>query len=179
MTSKRSSFTEYQYEQILIYEYKSNLYLIQRGQQGVTLNPAHGEDQRAAENVNLYAKVSIEIEDYLLGSKIIEALGLFDTEPPNFEPWETEKLRANIKKWLGAKGQNDIKTNTRLVDVVRRLNRDGGYEITPYDNFNSNLWCGPMENSCIMLASSASQVDVAKSVRQAFQMATHHPNYSA
>jgi len=86
-----------------VYEYKSNFFVIQRGQQGVNLYPEYGEDERSAENVKLYAKLPAEIEEHHLGLIIVEALDLFDTETPDFEPWETEKLNKNLKKWLGEK----------------------------------------------------------------------------
>jgi len=143
----------------------------------VNLYPEYGEDERSAENVKLYAKLPAEIEEHRLGLIIVEALDLFDTEPPDFEPWETEKLNKNLKKWLGAKGQNDIKINTRLVDVVRWIDRGGDYEITPYDNCNLDQWCGPIEQDRIVLPSTVSILEVGKAVRQAFERATHHPDY--
>jgi hypothetical protein len=177
--SKRGSFTKYLYEQALVYEYRGNFFIIQRGQQGVKLNPEHGDEQRAAESVKLYAELSSTSEDNLLGSKIIDALNLFDTEPPEFNPWENTKLGGNLKKWLKARGQNDIKINTRLIDVTKRLDRGGSYEITPYDNFNLNPWCGPMTQQCMTLSPSASILDIGKAARRAFEIATHHPNYLA
>jgi hypothetical protein len=178
MQNKRGfSFINYRSESTLIYEFKQHLYIIQRGQQGITLNPEHGSEQRGTEDVKLYAKLAVGCNDNELGVATLEALDAFDTEGPDFEPWENKKLAKHLKTMLGARGQKDIEINSRLVQIIRWLERAGAYEIVPFDNCNIEPWCGSMEGKEILLPPAATAMELGQAIRQAFSVATHHPDY--
>jgi len=178
MQKKRGNFPiDYECEDVLLYEFKQYFYIIQRGQQGITLAPRHGSMQRGTESVKLYAKIRIGCTEEELGSAILGAMDAYDTVGPDFESWEREKLRRNMKIWLEARGQKDIDVNSRCVQILRRLNRGGEYEIVPYDNKNLNPWYGPYDGKEIFLPFGATASEIGTAVRQALTIATHHPQY--
>ena len=105
---KRGAHTDYVYEQALVYEFKGKYLVMQRGQQGVSLNSLHGRAERPAESVKLYAVLPVTCSELDMGSAVAGALDAFDTQAPDFEPWENKKLAALLKSSLGARGQKDI-----------------------------------------------------------------------
>jgi hypothetical protein len=180
MQNKRGyKLINYKSESTLLYEFKKNFYIIQNGQQGVSLNPAHGSEQHATESIKLYAKLAVECKENELGTKILDALDAFDTEAPEFEPWENKIIAQHRKAWFSARSQKDIEVNSRRVLVIRRLDQGGTYRIIPFDSFNLNPWCGPIEGQDILLPPGAAAIEIGKALRQAFTIATHHPDYVA
>ncbi|WP_338724531.1 hypothetical protein V9L16_09180 [Pseudomonas tolaasii] len=178
MNPRRSQHTNYEYLEVLVHEFKENFFIIQRGQQGVTPNPAHGPEQRASENVKLYVKLRSTCTDEELGEKILAALNCFDTIAPNYDPWDNSKLARQVKTWLNASNLKEIDIKSRTVKITKNINPPKAYSILPFDNFNSNPWCSPMEEMAITLDVTAPLLALGNAVRRAFTIARHHPSYT-
>lgn len=179
MNPRRSQLTNYEYLEALIYEFKKHFFIIQRGQQGITPNPAHGTEQRASENVKLYAKLRPTCTNEELGEAISEALSCFDTIAPTYDPWENSKLAQQVKIWLNASSLKEIDIQSRTVKITKNIQPSETYSILPFDNFNSNPWCSPMEEMAITLDASAPIMELGNAVRRAFAIARHHTSYVA
>lgn len=178
MNKKRGAgIVNYLHENASIFEYNHSFFIIQNGQQGV--GPRKNTEQRASEYIKLYKKLPAKGNLSELGSVVLEALAAFDTEGPEFESWENTKLAKKIKQWLGARGQKDITVNSREIQIIRWLDKGNLLEIIPFDNFNRNPWCGPMEDKIISLPSDATAQEVGEAIHKAFIIATHHPDYIA
>lgn len=171
--------TERMTSDILIYEYQNNFFIIQRSQQGKHPNPLWGTEQRASENVKLFAELSVRSTFEDVGKAVVEALDRFDTILPAYDCWELDKLNRQLCEWIGVKSINSLYKNSRLVQVIRD---DKNITVLPFDNHNKNPWYSPMtsdmgfknmKNSQLPLEASFEIIGNAISV--AFNLATYHP----
>lgn len=166
-------------EDILIYEYQTWYFIIQRSQQGKEPNPKWGKEQRASENSSLFCKLPLTctIED--MGKSSIEALDCFDKILPMYDSWELKELNKQLCGWIGVKSINTLNRSCRLVQVVRT---ECNISVLPFDNYNENPWCCPMtsefgfKNRIIELPKDSSFGDIGKAIFEAFKHATYHPN---
>ena len=171
---KRSQITHYTYAESLIYEFKNRYFVIERCQQGVKLNPAHGTEQGPSENCALSASLALNCSPDDLGLAVLKAIDVFDTHPPAFDPWENKELGKLLCSLMGARGIPTLEKNCRLVQVVKYHDTDI-YTVYPYDNCNLNPWHGPFEGRDIVLPGSSGPTEIGEAVLRAFSISTYHP----
>ncbi len=171
---KRSQFTHYRYAESLIYEFRKNYFVIERCQQGVELNPAHGSEQGPSEDCALSASLSLGCSAKDLGQALLKAIENFDTHPPAFNPWEDKEHQKALCDWMGVRGIPTLEKNSRLIQVVKDYGADI-YTIYPYDNCNINPWNGPFAGHEIVLPGSSGPTEIGEAVIKAFAISTYHP----
>jgi hypothetical protein len=165
-------------QDMLIYEFGKNYFLIQRGQQGK--NPApQTSHQRPSENTRLFSKLPISRPSGELGAAAVETLDNFDKIPPRYDPWENKGLNKQLCKWLGAGRFATLIKNSRLVQLVRKGNV---ISVIPFDNHKKNPWLGPMTKNAgfnkdvvFTVTSGSSCETIGKLIFDAFAVATCHP----
>ena len=164
-------------QDMLIYEFEENYFLIQRGQQGK--NPTPTTHQRASEDVGLYSKLPFSCSPEELGKAAIETLDNFDTVPPQYDSWENKELNKQLCGWLKTRYFATITKNSRLVQLYREGNI---ISIYPFDNHNKQPWYGPMIKDCgfrkevfFTTSSDSSPETIGKLILEAFAKATYNP----
>jgi hypothetical protein len=166
-------------QDILIYEFEENYFIIQRGQQGK--NPAlRASYQYASENVKLFAKLPFSCSCEELGEAAVGALDNFDTIPPQYDSWENKELNKQLCEWLGTRYFATITKNSRLVQLIREKNK---IEITPFDNHNKNPWYGPMirgmgfkKNMFLIISNNSPYETIGKLILEVFNISTYNPD---
>ena len=167
-------------QDILIYEFEGNYFLIQRGQQGENPAPQTScQRQLPSENTGLFSKLPFSCSSEKLGEAAIMALDNFDVIPPQYDPWENKELNKQLCEWLGTKYFATITKNSRMVQLVREENT---VEIIPFDNHNKNPWYGPMikdagfrKDVFFTTSSDSSHETVGQLIFDAFAISTYHP----
>jgi len=164
-------------QDLLIYEFKNNFFVIQRSQQGTIPNDKNY--QRPSENVDLFAKLDITCSNEILGRAVMGALDKFDVIRPKYDSWELKELNAQLCSWVGSRGINVLNNNSRLVQVIRDCNR---LSIIPYDNYNKNPWYGPMTKEAgykkdiiFETENDSSFETIGKLIFDAFKVSTYNP----
>ena len=100
---RRSKTTDYKYADVLIYEFESKFFVLERCQQGVDINPTHGPRQNASENAAVSQVVALNYSDAQLGKAVLNALDNFDSHAPTYESWQNKELGKQLCSWLGAR----------------------------------------------------------------------------
>jgi hypothetical protein len=165
-------------QDMLIYEFEENYFLIQRGQQGKPPTPPTSH-QRPSENTGLFSKLPFSCTSDELGKAAIETLDNFDTIPPQYDPWENKGLNKQLCEWLGTRYFATITKNSRMVQLVREGNI---ISIYPFDNHNKQPWYGPMTKEMgfrkevfFTISSDSSHETIGKLIFEAFAKATYNP----
>jgi hypothetical protein len=165
-------------QDMLIYEFEGNYFLIQRGQQGKNPTP-QTPHQRPSENVRLFSKLPFSCTSKELGEAAIETLDNFDTVPPQYDSWENKELNKQLCEWLETRYFATITKNSRLVQLEREGNL---ISIYPFDNHNKQPWYGQMTKKCgfkkevfFTTSSDSSHEVIGKLIFEAFNISTYHP----
>ena len=166
------------YQDMLIYEFEENYFLIQRGQQGKNPRPQTWH-QYPSEDVKLFAKLPFSCTCEELGQAAIGALDNFDTTAPQYDPWENKELNKQLCEWLETRYFATITKNSRLVQLIREENK---IEIIPFDNHNKNPWYGPMtkemdfkKDMFFTISNDSPYEIIGKLIFEAFTISTYNP----
>lgn len=171
---QRSKHTAYTTHEMQIYEYKGNYFLLEMCQQGQELNPLHGSRQMPSDFSALSAKLPIGSPAIEIGNATLKALSDFDTRPHPFNEFDIPARNRVIASWFGARGMGSLEKNCRVVQIIKYL-ENGKMHVIPFNNHNINNWNGPMEGRNIVLRSDDSASKLGETVKDAFLIATYHP----
>lgn len=159
-------------DEILIYEYRNNYFVIELSQQGK--NRSESPPQRASEIRALSCRLPVKCSPEELGAAARRALDRFDIEPPSFDPWEMACLRRTRKSIFQYRSMAEFEKNCRLVC----LSRDplGGIAGCPTDNHRANPWHGVVPDKTIELARESTNAQIGELIVLLFGMSTTHPD---
>lgn len=161
-----------------IIEFDGKYFVFEESQQGTVRPAATVGHQLASERRAVAAVLSWGCDASDLGAASIAALDAFDREPPQFDPWETTKLRKQLLGWVGAKSYPVLEKNARLVRMSRDL-RSGLVCVVPSDNHRKNPWWGLQTELAVEIESPISTSLLGDAILQAFSLSTFHPERSA
>lgn len=172
---KRSDFTDYVYDEVVVYEYKNKFFVMEMCQQGQVLNPAHGSRQSVSDIAFLSACLSLDCTSAELGSAVLKALDSFDTRAHPYDKFDDVARRKHIAGSVGARGLATLERDSRTVFVVRYF-KENEIKISPTDNNNRKPWVDTINTEEILLPTSASAEEIGKATLQAFAVSLFHPN---
>ena len=171
---RRSKHTNYVTAHTQIFEFKQTYFVLEECQQGQFLNPAHGTFQHVSDFSGLSAKFSDDYTHNEMGLAVIKALDNFDCTAHPFDEYDFPARNKAICGWVGARGMGGLEKNVREVQIIQSLS-DQSTAVIPFDNNNRDNWNGPMEDCIIQLPPGSPAEQIGEAVRQAFKLATYHP----
>ena len=117
---KRSKFTNYSYDETIIYEYMKKYYIMELCQQG-ELNPAHDNRQAPSDVCDLSSTYDSNTAAEKIGKGIIKALDNFDSRAHPYDKFDLPARGRYISGLVGARGLPSLERDSRQVVVKRQL----------------------------------------------------------
>ena len=169
---KRSKFTNYSYDETIIYEYMKKYYIMELCQQG-ELNPAHDNRQAPSDVCDLSSTYDSNSAAEKIGKGIIKALDNFDSRAHPYDKFDLPARGRYISGLVGARGLPSLERDSRQVVVKRQLEAQQLF-IYPTDNNRLNHWIDLLDPIIIPMDSSAEKI--GEKLIEAFDRSTWHPN---